>query len=37
MNTPLVTTIIPCFNAERWVGEAIGSALGPTDPQYRFN
>jgi glycosyltransferase involved in cell wall biosynthesis len=26
--TPLVSIIIPCFNAERWVGEAIRSALG---------
>ena len=27
---PLVSIIIPCYNAERWVGEAIDSALAQT-------
>ncbi len=27
---PLVSIVIPCFNAERWVGEAIQSALDQT-------
>jgi cellulose synthase/poly-beta-1,6-N-acetylglucosamine synthase-like glycosyltransferase len=28
----LVSILIPCFNAERWIGEAIESALGQTHP-----
>lgn len=28
--TPLVSILIPCYNAERWVGEAIESALAQT-------
>jgi glycosyltransferase involved in cell wall biosynthesis len=27
---PLVTIIIPCYNAEKWVAEAVGSALAQT-------
>lgn len=30
MQRPLVSIIIPCYNAERWIGEAIDSALGQT-------
>ena len=30
MVTPLVSSIIPCWNAERYVAEAIESALGQT-------
>lgn len=30
MNLPLTSIIIPCYNAEAWVGEAIESALGQT-------
>lgn len=30
MSNPLVSIIIPCYNAERWVGEAIQSALAQT-------
>ncbi len=30
--TPLVSIIIPCYNAERYVGEAIESALAQTYP-----
>ena len=30
--TPLVSVLIPCFNAERYVGEAIESALAQTHP-----
>ena len=35
MNTdlPLVSIIIPCFNAERWVAEAISSAVGQSYPE----
>jgi glycosyltransferase involved in cell wall biosynthesis len=29
-NEPLVSIVIPCHNAERWVSEAIESALGQT-------
>lgn len=29
---PLVSILIPCYNAERWVGEAIQSALDQTYP-----
>lgn len=29
---PLVSVIIPCYNAERWVGEAIESALAQSHP-----
>ncbi|HYL99145.1 MAG TPA: glycosyltransferase, partial [Blastocatellia bacterium] len=29
---PLVSVLIPCYNAERWVGEAIESALDQTWP-----
>ena len=32
MGAPLVSVIIPCFNAEQYVGEAIESALGQTYP-----
>lgn len=27
---PLVSVVIPCYNAERWVGEAVDSCLGQT-------
>src|SRR5438128_899411 len=27
---PLVSILIPCYNAERWIGEAISSALAQT-------
>ena len=30
--TPLVSIVIPCYNAERYVGEAIESALDQTYP-----
>ena len=29
---PLVSILIPCYNAERWVGQAIESALAQTWP-----
>ena len=29
---PAVSVLIPCFNAQRWVGEAIESALAQTHP-----
>ena len=29
-NMPLVSIIIPCYNAERWVGEAIESCVNQT-------
>jgi glycosyltransferase involved in cell wall biosynthesis len=29
---PLVSILIPCYNAEKWVGQAIESALGQTWP-----
>lgn len=32
LHRPLVSIIIPCHNAERWVGAAIESALGQTYP-----
>lgn len=32
MSETLVSIIIPCFNAERWVGSAIESAVGQTWP-----
>ena len=32
MNSSLVTIAIPCFNAERWIGECVQSALGQTWP-----
>jgi glycosyltransferase involved in cell wall biosynthesis len=32
MSAPLVSVVIPCYNAERYVGEAIRSALGQTYP-----
>ncbi len=32
MNGPCVSIIIPCFNAERYIGEAITSAHGQTYP-----
>ncbi len=28
----LVSILIPCYNAERWIGQAIESALGQTWP-----
>ena len=31
-NQPLVSIIIPCYNAERWVQEAIESCLNQTYP-----
>jgi glycosyltransferase involved in cell wall biosynthesis len=31
-NRPLVSILIPCYNAERWVGQAIKSALAQTWP-----
>jgi GT2 family glycosyltransferase len=31
-NRPLVSILIPCYNAERWVGQAIESALAQTWP-----
>src|SRR5256885_1004477 len=30
---PLVSILIPCYNAERWVGQAIESALAQTWPE----
>lgn len=30
--TPFVSVLIPCFNAERWVGQAIESAIAQTWP-----
>ena len=30
---PLVSILIPCYNAERWVGTAIRSALAQTYPR----
>jgi hypothetical protein len=32
MQEPLVSVVIPCFNAERYVGDAISSALAQTYP-----
>lgn len=32
MSDPLVSIVIPCYNAERWVAEAIQSALDQTCP-----
>src|SRR6266487_4648219 len=29
-DSPLVSVLIPCFNAEKWVGQAISSALAQT-------
>src|SRR4051794_14609729 len=29
---PFVSILIPCYNSERWVGQAIESALGQTWP-----
>ena len=31
-NRPLVSILIPCYNAERWVGQAVESALAQTWP-----
>jgi glycosyltransferase involved in cell wall biosynthesis len=31
--TPLVSVLIPCFNAERWIAQAIESALAQTWPE----
>ncbi len=31
--TPLVTVAIPCFNAERWIGAAVQSALDQSWPE----
>jgi glycosyltransferase involved in cell wall biosynthesis len=33
MNSPSVSILIPAYNAERWVGEAIESALSQTYPE----
>jgi glycosyltransferase involved in cell wall biosynthesis len=33
VSTVLVSILIPCYNAERWVGEAIESALAQTWPE----
>ena len=30
--TPFVSILIPCFNAERWIAQAIESALAQTWP-----
>ncbi len=30
---PLISILIPCYNAEQWVGKAIKSALGQTWPE----
>ena len=30
--TPLVSILIPCFNAERWIAETLDSAVGQTWP-----
>ncbi|MEE4379897.1 MAG: glycosyltransferase [Candidatus Competibacteraceae bacterium] len=32
MKNPLISIITPCYNAERYVGEAIESAPGQTYP-----
>jgi glycosyltransferase involved in cell wall biosynthesis len=32
MSADLVSVVIPCFNAEEWVGSAIQSALNQTHP-----
>ena len=32
---PLVSILIPCYNAERWISQAIESALGQTWPNKR--
>ena len=32
MNTPLVSVLIPCYNAARWVGETLDSAFAQTWP-----
>ena len=32
MSTPLVSIVIPCYNAEKYIGEAIRSALDQTYP-----
>ncbi len=32
MSVPLVSIVIPCYNAERWVAAAIDSALAQTHP-----
>lgn len=32
MNAPLVSILIPCFNAERWVAQTLDSALAQTWP-----
>ena len=32
VTTPLISIVIPCYNAERYVGEAIRSALSQTYP-----
>jgi glycosyltransferase involved in cell wall biosynthesis len=29
---PLVSIIVPCYNAEKWIAQAIQSALDQTSP-----
>ena len=32
MSAPLISVVVPCFNARRWVGETLRSALQPCEP-----
>jgi len=32
---PVISVLIPCYNAERWVAQAIESALAQTWPEKR--
>lgn len=36
MNKPLVSVLIPCYNAERWVAETLDSAFAQTWPNLEF-